>query len=250
MSSSIADKTQYLNDWYATPLGRSVLPMERGYIDKFLPNLFGYHLVQVGGPMDFTFTQGSPIHHQVQMGPMSVKRFPGDWVHADAESLPLRPGSVDLIFCPHTLELLDDPLACLVDMAEGLVTGGHAMILGFNPWSLLGAWARHSDDPLFKVLQWRSPSQISDWLRALGLTVKIQVTYFFRPAVKQRDWLEKLLLMDTVGHFICPDHGGAFLMLAQKGSDNMVKLRRHQAARRRRLVVGAAVEPSHFDQGA
>ena len=249
MTRTITHKIDLLNTWYTSPVGRCMLPIERGYIDKFLPNLYGYHLVQVGGPVDFTFTQSSPIHHQVQMGPVMGKRFPGDWVHADGECLPLRPNSIDLVFCPHTLECLEDPMAGLVDMVESLVTGGHLMLTGFNPWSLLGAWARNSQDPFFSELNWCGPSQMQDWLRSLGMTVKVHVTYFFRPPVPQRAWLQKLLLMDTVGQFICPDHGGAFLMVAQKGSDNLLKIRQQQAVRRRRMVVGRAVEPSHYDAG-
>ena len=70
----------------------------------------------------------------------AVHRGP-KWIEVAAplDTLPFRSDSIDAIFLPHTLELVQDPYAVLREAERILTAEGCLMICGFNPFSGWGA---------------------------------------------------------------------------------------------------------------
>ena len=64
---------------------------------------------------------------------------PGVTLCAPLASLPFASDSIDAIFLPHTLELVEDPYAVLREAERVLCAEGCLMICGFNPFSGWGA---------------------------------------------------------------------------------------------------------------
>jgi hypothetical protein len=250
MTDHISKYSQALEQWYDSPLGSTFKAIEDDYVDKFLSKLFGYHLVQVGGPNAHAVSDASPIAHRIQIAMQPCDAFPGDTVRADPQSLPLRPNSVDVVLLPHVLECLAAPDDCLADVAEALVLGGHVVIVGFNPISLLRfSHALSFRTVLPSTVHWHSRAHMQHCLHALGLTIKVDVSYFFRPAFRRRSWLQACTMLDTLGQFLWPHSGGGYVMVAQKSAHRPLRVTSGFKRRRRALVLGAAVEPSGFDAG-
>ena len=71
---------------------------------------------------------------------------------APLDSLPFRSDSIDAIFLPHTLELVEDPYAVLREAERVLCAEGCLMICGFNPlsgWGVRRAFAHYVGRPVF-----------------------------------------------------------------------------------------------------
>jgi hypothetical protein len=250
MMDHITKYTQALNDWYATPLGQCFKGLEARYLKTFLATLHGDHLVQVGGSSAHMLNKYSPIAHQLMLMQAPCADFAGDMVLADPESLPLRPQSVDVVLLPHVLAGLQTPDDCLADVSEALVVGGHVVIMGFNPISLLRlSNALCLGKVLPKALCWHSCSRIRRCLHALGFSIEVDISYFFRPAVQRQSWLHHGAMLDTLGQFLWPHTGGGYMMVAQKSATLPVHVKTASQRNRRAVVLGGAAEPAGFDAG-
>src|SRR5579862_8685912 len=123
--------------WFEGPLGTRVLREEAALAPLALDDVFGFELLQVGawGPARHLL-DGARTQHTTLLAPeMSADVT----LCAPLDSLPFRSDSIDAIFLPHTLELVEDPYAVLRE-AERVLTGeGCLMICGFNPFSGWGA---------------------------------------------------------------------------------------------------------------
>lgn len=96
-------------------------------------------------------------------------------VQADPTELPFQSSSVDAVILHHTLEDPLDPRLVLREIARVLAPGGRLIVVGINPWSVLGTralWARVTArfrrDPLNKR-RLVNPIRLFDWLTLLGL---------------------------------------------------------------------------------
>ena len=160
-----------LRNWYSRDLGQRLFDIERCELEKVLPNLFGYHLLQIGSPINDALYETSLVSHRVYLEELGTGRLscqPGIWAQADA--LPIISDSVDVVILPHTLEFSPQPHQVLREADRVLVPEGHLVILGFNPWSLwgirhfvTGRWARAPWNG-----QFRSVMRVKDWLSLLG----------------------------------------------------------------------------------
>ncbi|MFV9503476.1 MAG: class I SAM-dependent methyltransferase [Oscillochloridaceae bacterium umkhey_bin13] len=73
----------------------------------------------------------------------------GPWVRADAQALPLRDASLDLIWCVAALHLLDDPQQGLGEALRVLRPGGSLLLVtATTRWVRLRPPPAHPTDPL------------------------------------------------------------------------------------------------------
>src|ERR1039457_2862776 len=94
-------------DWFETPLGNRVLREETALARLALDDVFGFELLQVGawGP-ERHLLGGARTQHTTLLAP---DFGPGVTLCAPLASLPFASDSIDAIFLPHTLELVEDP---------------------------------------------------------------------------------------------------------------------------------------------
>jgi SAM-dependent methyltransferase len=145
---------------------------------------------------------------------------------APPDSLPFRSDSIDAIFLPHTLELVDDPYAVLREAERVLCAEGCLMICGFNPfsgWGLRRTFAKYVRRPVFPPRTQRllSERRLRDWVALLGFDV------------------------DSVYGYLGPRAAwaaGAYLLKARKRVQTMTLVRPRRRVRQR-VLVGAA-EPT------
>jgi SAM-dependent methyltransferase len=157
---------------------------------------------------------------------------------APLDSLPFRSDSIDAIFLPHTLELVDDPYAVLREAERVLCAEGCLMICGFNPfsgWGIRRAFAHHVGRTAFppQALRMLSERRLRDWVALLGFDVDSVYGY--------------LGMLPTKGHGgdVRPRSAwtaGAYLLKVRKRVQTMTWVRPRRRVRQR-VLVGAA-EPT------
>jgi SAM-dependent methyltransferase len=234
------------DDWFEGPLGARVLREEEALAPLALDDVFGFELLQVGawGPSRHLL-QGARTQHTTLVAP---DLSPGVTLCAPLDTLPFRSDSIDAIFLPHTLELVEDPYAVLRE-AERVLTGeGCLMICGFNPrsgWGARRVFAQYFKRPAFPPGTQRmlSERRLRDWVALLGFDVESVYGYLGLLPLKGRAPKPT----DEGAHL--PEArpraaltAGAYLLKARKRVPTLTLVRPKRRARQR-VLVGAA-EPT------
>ncbi len=239
-----------LRQWYAEGLGRWLLESEQQQLDQILPNLFGYHLIQVGHMVDDDLLHSSRISHRVVVdGDLcrleAAAGGPGLLGRPDA--LPLQRDSVDVVVLPHILEFEAHPHEVLREVERVLVAEGHVVILGFNPWSLWGLWRllrrRHGHPPWYGTF--RSVLRLKDWLALLGFDIIMTCNYFYRPPLRHAGFMRRLGFLERLGKRWWPFLGGAYVMVAKKRVVTLTPIKPRWRPRRRLVQVDLARRMPH-----
>jgi SAM-dependent methyltransferase len=223
-------------DWFDGPLGQRVLREEAALAPLALDNVFGFELLQVGawGPARHLL-DGARTQHTTLMAPDLA---PGVTLCAPLDTLPFKSDSIDAIFLPHTLELVEDPYAVLRE-AERVLTGeGCLMICGFNPFSGWGArrlFGQYLGRPAFPpdTRRMLAERRLRDWVALLGFDVDSVYGYLGFLPLKGRN-------ADV--HPRAALTAGAYLLKARKRVPTLTPIRLRRRARQR-VLVGAA-EPT------
>src|SRR6201996_3306611 len=160
-------------DWFEGPLGARVLREERALAALALEDVFGFELLQAGVWGPGGLLDGARTQHKTLVAP---ELGPGVTLCAPLDSLPLRSDSIDAIFLPHTLELVEDPYAVLREAERILTAEGCLMICGFNPfsgWGARRALGRLFGRPAFppRTQRMLSERRLRDWVALLGFDV-------------------------------------------------------------------------------
>lgn len=176
---------QFLQRWFLTPAGQALLKQEKNLLERALPNLFGFYLVQLGAaypPPDSLLDQ-SRVKVKVLLDEEQTVYPQLYFVQGDLDYLPFQKEGVDVVFMPHTLETVEDPYHLLRQVDRILVPEGHVVITGFNPLGCAVLRQRMwKGENGFKQAHLMKMERIVDWLNLLGYDIEMaeysQVTCF------------------------------------------------------------------------
>jgi len=215
-----------LDHWYQGTPGQYLFESERASLQQVLPRLFGYHLLQIGGPATHSFIDSSPIIHKIRMDHELISDFKGDSVLSNFDQLPFLPDSIDLVLLPHVLEFIEEPKALLEQVYYTLMPEGHIILLGFNPTSLWGLFKLCTHK---KSVPWMSEFisayRVKHWLSQVGYILVEDKSVFFRPPITRKKVLQKLLFMEAIGQLIWPYLGASYMIIAKKRVTPLTKIR-------------------------
>lgn len=236
----------HMERWFSTPIGRELIASEQALIDNKLRSFFGYHLLQLSIGRDIDLSVQSVIRHRFSMTPLSH-----DNRHCGAVSkfdcLPLESNSIDVVILHHVLEFSQTPHQLLREAERVIVPHGHLVIVGFNPWSLLGFWSRISR--MSKKTIWHnrhlSAGRLYDWLSLLDLDVLSLDYCFYRPPFKQKNLLKQLSFLERLGNKYHLPLGGSYVLVAKKETATLTPIK-PKWFRAASLVPG--LEPSLYNQ--
>lgn len=205
--------------WLEKPLGRRLLKTERAELEKILPGLFGYHLVQLGAVRKGTdLLSSSRIWHRVVLETGTWPEAQPPSLLSRADALPFASASIDGMVLPHVLEYEANPHQVLREVQRVLVPYGTLVILGFNPWSFWGLWRlllyRRGRVPWCG--RFYSLTRIRDWLALLGFEVVKLRHFLFRPPLQHRRLMRRLRFLEVVGQRCCPFLAGGYAVVAKK----------------------------------
>lgn len=226
-----------LHTWWGSPLGLRLLGSGRRELEAILPNVFGYHLVQVGRvPQELVASSRIPHKVTLDLAPLPESaRADERRVFGSPEALPLSSDSVDLLLLPHVLEFSAAPHLVLREAERVLIPEGHLVVLGLNPWSLWSIWRW--------ALAWRgavpwqggfySAVRVKDWLALLGFDIVLTRHYFFAPPMQHEGIMNRFGLAEAVGRRCWPMLGAAYVLVARKRVTTLTPIRPRWRARRR-----------------
>ena len=209
-----------------------LLAWEQLQADELLPDVFGYHAVQLGWPRLQALRSNRMPHRWLAQAEFEsgLPDFPHppEWAPPahphlclDSRAWPWPADSLDLVVLPHTLERSADPHACLREVARVLIPEGQVLITGLNPWSAWG-WRQSRGQRVASWVGEHRPSsligyrRLRDWLRLLGFEVQISRFGGWTPAARSEAWLQRLHWMEGLGERWWPILGGVYLLMATK----------------------------------
>lgn len=242
----LTDTWPLLQTWYRTELGKELAAQEAATLAETLPNLFGYHLLQLGRLSDENWLQSSRISH------CAVMDFQPPLVHEDQrrlfgipEQLPISSDSMDVLVLPHVLEFSHHPHAILREAERVLIAEGHLVMLVFNPrsiwlvWRWLFGWRRK----IPWCARFLSTTRIRDWMELLGFEVVSIQGYFYRPPLQSKSVMQRLGVLERLGRRAWPIIGAGNLIVARKRVVTMTPIRPRWRPRRQRVPATGLVEP-------
>ncbi len=155
-----------LEQWFDSEWGSRLLSCQRSAIDNALSRCFGYHLLQLSVDSRIELFNGCRVQKKYRCHPFAKN------VNATCnfEQLPFANESLDVVILHHVHEFIDDPHQLLREIQRVIVPHGHLIILGFNPWSLLGVATvlRRFSSSSIGHNQLIRCNRMKDWLSLLG----------------------------------------------------------------------------------
>jgi SAM-dependent methyltransferase len=203
-----------LLEWYRTPLGHALAEEEQEQVRRVMPDLFGYHMLQIGACSEQGMMDGCRVMHRAVV---DRERLAGIQLQAGPDSLPVATGSVAAVLLHHTLEFADDPHLCLREADRVLLAGGHLLVLGFNPFSSWGLrrLVFTGDYPPW-CGRFFSVNRVRDWLALLGFDVESVQSFWHYPPLTAVGLLKQTEFLERWGQRWWPFLGAAYLIVARK----------------------------------
>ena len=181
-----------VDNWYQGEIGQRVLQAEQALIKDFLSNAFGYQLLQLSATSKANLIYESRIQSNVICHPLSSVPNQDHTIESPArtvclfDELPFAEDSFDAVVLHHAQEFVANPHNVLREVERIVIPNGKIMIIGFNPWSLLGLYS--SIAGISKKSMWRnhllSKQRMVDWLILLGFKVTSSWVTHHRPPIK------------------------------------------------------------------
>jgi SAM-dependent methyltransferase len=178
----LAESQTAISQWFDLPLGQRILAAQQCCLDKIMPNIYGYHLLQLSVLNNVALSRQSPVTHHFSLG---VRAESDAKALARFEQLPIEADSIDAVILHHSLEYSTNPHQLLREAARTIIPNGYIIIVGFNPWALLTIrkhWCRlfsHNKQCRYHSLR---RSRVLDWLKVLDFDpVLIQYGEQFLP---------------------------------------------------------------------
>lgn len=211
--------------WWQTPLGQSLLTLERELLTQLEQPLPGYMYLQLGGAQRCLPTSNRPEQYCLVGDDGDVKAIP--------EALPFKSHSIDNMLLLHVLEQARDPHQLLRETERVLAADGRLILCCFNPFSLWG---------LRRLLSWQdntpwdghffSQTRIRDWLALLNFEVVEQHKVMYKPPFRRARWLLSTEFMERWGRRLWPWLGGVSVMVASKRTIPLTPVREQWRKRR------------------
>ncbi len=231
--------------WYASSLGQRLAQREKQILDEYLPDLFGYYLLQCGCPeIKAEKSAGNWLKNSRVSTKFCLDYDKNQGVSCQSyfTQLPMKSDSLDIVILPHVLEFSSEPHQVLREAERVLIAEGHVVILGFNPWSIWNIFRLF----LFwtKKAPWNAhflaASRVMDWLALLGFDVIQHQSYFYQPPVQRSSISRKLAFLEKIGQRFLPNFGAGYVLVARKRVVTLTPIRSRW--RRQRQVVASGYE--------
>jgi len=212
--------------WFDQPLGHLLQAAIASDLRAILPSLYGNTILQLGRIGHLPLMENTVAPTQILLD-INIGHGTGRTVQAYAHELPFDTKSVDIVVMPHTLDFTDDPHKILREVDRILSPEGHAVIIGFNPFSLWGIrrffpWKkRHAP----WNARFFSTVRIKDWMSLLGYETQTTHQLFHRPPVKNQKIMQRLFFLEQLGNKMFPKISAVYVVVVKKQVLGMTPLR-------------------------
>ena len=228
---NVSGGARALELWFATELGQSLLANQRACIKTAMSGVFGVRYLEVGLAPGLSCMPRHPGWQQSLAVPEWAERLHDYAGHsllvARPEELPVGDGALDAVVLHHTLDVAQSPQRALREASRVVRSGGHVIVVGFNP---LGLWGLRRLLSSRRSMPWRarflSAWRVQDWLGLLECTVAPPRFGFFRPPVQNDRLLRRLSTFEPFyERGIQLPFGGFYVVVAEKREEAMINMR-------------------------
>lgn len=223
--------------WLDTAYGKELLLSEHELIANKLKHIFGLHILQIGCPQINFLENNCRINHKMVLT-NDVKLKINDQrsvLYSEDYYIPLKTETIDAVVVIHDLEFSSSPKAVLREIDRILLTDGHLIIIGFNPWSLWGLRSRLTKNIEGREANiefnkypwdggWLSCHRISDWLGLLNYEIEYRHYFYFKPFINNQKILNSMRFFEQVGKML-PIGSAGYCLVAKKKREAMLTLR-------------------------
>jgi SAM-dependent methyltransferase len=237
-----------IEQWFESDLGKNILSLQQDKLDALMPEVFGYHLMQMSVLNNLPLSRQSPVSHHFSLGfnPRQIdskidevsdnKNDKENFTIATSaisefEHLPIDEESIDAAILHHVLDYSIDPHRLLRETARTIISNGYMIIIGFNPNSSLmlkkqiGRCVKRSDHWRYHDLR---KDRVVDWLRVLGFKPML-VQYGYHSLPFNASFSVKL---DRILAQLLPPLGAFYIIVARKHVIPMTVIREPWKKRR------------------
>lgn len=234
---------QQFQSWYSSSLGKRLAKSEKQILDKYLPDLFGYYLLQCGCPeIKAEKVAGKWLKSSRVSSLYCLDYFTNQGVSLQGclAQLPMKSDILDVVILPHVLEYSSEPHQVLREAERVLIAEGHVVILGFNPWSSWNIFRQF----LFwtKQAPWNArfltASRVMDWLALLGFDVVQRQGYFYKLPIQNDHINKKLNFLEKIGQRFWPNFGAGYVLVARKRVETLTPIRQRWRSKRQAVTSG------------
>lgn len=231
--------------WFRHAYGRLFAEALRSELARILPNLFGYHLLQLGMYDGERLSTTSRIQHNVVIASRHDATASNCSLLAEFAALPIATDTVDVVLLPLVLEFHERPHDVLREIERVLVPEGHVVIVLFNPislWGLARFWLKGRRRAPWKG-RFFTTTRIKDWLALLGFDIVVTRSFFYRPPLRHEASLQQLQFLERIGARWWPILGAATVLVGRKRVATLTPIKPRWRPRRSVLAAGLA-EPT------
>jgi SAM-dependent methyltransferase len=204
-----------LHEWSESPLGQYLFAKEQEWLDQIVPDIFGYHAIQLGMPQ-VDLLRESRIVHRLTVDPVARAGVRAQW-----HELPFDTQSLDLCVLPHVLEFNSNPHEILREIDRVVRPEGRILIIGFNPWSLFGVKKLWNSRGYPWQGQFVSLVRMKDWLQLLGFEPSAGRLACYIPPCESVQWQRRWSFMEGMGNHWWRVGGGVYMLEAIKRVQGM-----------------------------
>ena len=211
--------THQLEEWYLTPAGQNLYKALQLKLEVLLPELFGYHALQIGGLADdIDLISSSKIGQKLYMT-LSTKK--GNVV-ANPLALPFPQNTLDLIVLPHTLDISPKPHQVLREIHR---------VMGISKAMLMRSqrapWAAH----------FYTARRLKDWLSLLGFKLLTIEHVGMQPPIQNEKFQQRMQFLNKAERVGLGRLGGLQILVAKKRELTLTPMLQPWKPRRRMIPV-------------
>ena len=208
----LVDSQDALSSWFDSSLGQNILASEKEILDALVPEIYGYHLMELSVVNNAKLCQQCPVTHHFSLSPCVTSDAQA---RAAFEKLPVQKESLDAALLHHALEYSTNPHQLLAETARTIIPNGYIVIIGFNPWGMM-QWRKWFGRYLLRKPHSRYHRlfryRIMDWLQLLDFDVVYKKNAGFDLPFNYNtpQWIKTLL------RAVAPFSGGSYIVVARK----------------------------------
>ena len=195
-------------NWFKSKTAKKLIEHEKIIVNKFIEDKFGYFAIQIGGVFANFLEHSRITKHLFNEGVLKNISF-------DRTSLPLSNESIDLIICPHFIEQGYNKTV-FDEFFRITISGGHLIIISFNPYSFAGIKNFFSFSMHFP---WNSKfismSVIQEQLKKSGFSISEAKISNYQPIFSDDIYFFNSNF-ESIGNRWLPLLGNVFFIVAQK----------------------------------
>ncbi len=237
-------------------LTKTIYQSESNILSRYLPDIFGYYLLQLGGSTDLSWLKPCPIRYHYRLIHADDIKSEKNLSNKDGtivckfNDLPLASDSIDAVLLPHILEKSPNPASIIAELQRVLIAEGTLIVLGLNPFSPWGL-QNYFKKNLFEQLYFHRIGKVRQWLQQAEFDIEHIKTFYYRPILANEEALKRLKLLETLGQCCFPRSGSIYFIFARKKVYNMspIKVKQQKVSLLTNKKLAAPTTGSFHEKG-